>query len=502
MKMYAVTFLVACTTALEMGENPIRRVVNLLQAQQKKVEEAGAAQEEMFEKFQCYCQKNSEKLAQGVSDLNDAIPQHEASVKSNSELKAQVDEELKTHKQDREDARAAIDTADKQRNKEQEAFDAAATESKANIAAMGKALSALRKGLGESFLQSSDAGVLARAVASVKGVSDFDSQQVTDFLQGKSQMQGTGEIIGIISQMLEQMQADLKESEEGEAASVNDHAALGAAKNKEIGAATTAIEDKTGRVGKLAVDIVNAKNDLADSQDTLEEDTNFLAELKKSCAEQTTLFDEVKKMRAEEIAAIGATVKILNDDDSLDLFKKTMPSPGESLLQLKSHTSSRARARELVRQAQQAAAHALGSNSAAALQSQFLQMALRGKKAGFEKVIAMMDDFVALLKTEQEDDDAQKKYCEDEFDKTEDQQGVEPQHQDAWHCNCGRPGGRCRVEGRDCGSAAGYQGLGHVRGGGDGDAQGGVGRLHPDQDAKQCGCAVAGCSQKSAEQVL
>ena len=79
---------------------------------------------------------------------------------------------------------------------------------------------------------------------------------------------------------------------------------------------------------------VNAKNDLSDTQDALAEDSNFLIELKTTCAEQAKLYDQIKKMRSEEISAVGATIKILNDDDALDLFKKTLPSPGDSLLQV------------------------------------------------------------------------------------------------------------------------------------------------------------------------
>merc|ERR1719230_1247212 len=52
---------------------------------------------------------------------------------------------------------------------------------------------------------------------------------------------------------------------------------------------------------------------------------------------------------------------------------------------------------------------------------QFMAMALSGKKAGFEKVIKMMDDFVATLKKEQVDDDEQKAYCEKEFEKSDDE---------------------------------------------------------------------------------
>jgi len=43
-----------------------------------------------------------------------------------------------------------------------------------------------------------------------------------------------------------------------------------------------------------------------------------------------------------------------------------------------------------------------------------------GKKVSFDKVIAMMDDMVELLKQEQKDDEKQKEWCENEFETSED----------------------------------------------------------------------------------
>merc|ERR1719473_2518990 len=367
----------------------------------------------MFEKFMCYCDTNVAKLEKSISDLNDEIPQIEASVKGLTELKAQLDEELKQHKQDRSDANGAIDAATEQRNKDKAAFDAYSTEAKANLAACKKAESAIRKGMGESFLQSSDARMLQQVVTASKHLSDFDSQEITAFLEDK--MEGSGEIVGILSQMAEDMAADLKEAEEQEASAVADFEGLVAAKEKEIAAATTAIEDKTERTGKAAVDIVNAKNDLADAQEALADDTGFVAELKKSCKGQAELFDQIKKTRSEELAAIGATIKILNDDDALDLFKKALPSPGASFLQVGTQTSSRARARVLLKAAEEASVRGMGKGSSSALTFQFMQLALSGKKAGFEKITKMMDEFVVTLKKEQ------KEYCEKEFEKSDDE---------------------------------------------------------------------------------
>ena len=83
--------------------------------------------------------------------------------------------------------------------------------------------------------------------------------------------------------------------------------------------------------------------------------------------------------------------------------------------------SARSRVRVLLKTAQDAGAKVLGSASMSALQAQFMQLALSGKKAGFEKIVKMMDEFITTLKNEQKDDDDQKAYCEKEFEKSDDE---------------------------------------------------------------------------------
>jgi septal ring factor EnvC (AmiA/AmiB activator) len=50
-----------------------------------------------------------------------------------------------------------------------------------------------------------------------------------------------------------------------------------------------------------------------------------------------------------------------------------------------------------------------------------IALALHGRKVNFEKVIAMIDDMVALLGKEQTTDDEKKSYCETEFDTADDE---------------------------------------------------------------------------------
>merc|ERR1719487_2603247 len=126
------------------------------------------------------------------------------------------------------------------------------------------------------------------------------------------------------------MQSDLKEAIDSENQAVAAYDELMKAKGEEISAATKGIETKMARSGELAVSVATAGADLEGSKDSLAEDTTMKAQLAESCAQKTTEFDARAKIQAEEVTAISETIKILNDDDSLDTFKKALPSGGAS----------------------------------------------------------------------------------------------------------------------------------------------------------------------------
>merc|ERR1719191_836440 len=186
-----------------------------------------------------------------------------------------------------------------------------------------------------------------------------------------------------------------------------------AAKTKEVNALTKAIEEKMTRVGELGVEIAQMKNDLGDTAEALEDDKKFLADLEKNCAKKSEEWEVIVKTRNEELLALAETIKLLNDDDALELFKKTLPAPSASLMQIEvSRADVRARAMSLLQKAR--------ATNPEQARLNFLVLALRGKKIGFEKVISMIDEMVEALKKEQGDDADKKEYCLSSFDSTED----------------------------------------------------------------------------------
>merc|ERR1712019_273934 len=158
-------------------------------------------------------------------------------------------------------------------------------------------------------------------------------------------------------------------------------------------------------------EIVESGKDLDDTTAALGEDEKFFVELEKGCSTKTQEWEEIKKTRAEELVALADTTKVLNDDDALELFKKTLPSAGTSFMEIKVSTAS-------MRQRALSSLHAI-KQSAHRPQLDFIELALNGKQVGFDKVIGMIDEMVAVLKKEQADDDTRKEYCEKSLDQTD-----------------------------------------------------------------------------------
>merc|ERR1719506_160311 len=110
-----------------------------------------------------------------------------------------------------------------------------------------------------------------------------------------------------------------------------------------------------------------------------------------------------------EMVALADTIKILNDDDALELFKKTLPGSASFMQVQVTSGAMRQRALRSVRKSHKADPRL-----------DLIELAMHGGKMGFEKIIKMIDNLVRDLKAEQSVDEDKKQYCNAEFDKAED----------------------------------------------------------------------------------
>jgi hypothetical protein len=407
---------VGATISEEQNQvNPIRRVVSMLQMMQNKISAEGDKKKAIYDKFMCYCDNADELLAGAIKNAEAKIPMLESAIGQDAAQKKQLDMDLQAHGEDRVAAKAAIVKATELRAKEAATYAKESATLKTNIEALGVALAKVAEGMG-GFLQTNMAATL-RDLSITLDMSSVDRQLLSSFLsarQGSSSSPAMGSINGILQGMQDDMKKDLAEATDDENAAIKAFEELVAIKNKEINAVTDSIESKMVRSGEIAVQHAEQLNDLDDTQEDLAESKKFFADLDINCANKRKEWVQYQKMQGEERIALADTIKILNDDDALELFKKTLPGASANLLQIKVSTTD----------IQKKAVSALKARKAVDPRVDFIEVALHGGKMGFDKIVKMIDELVAQLKKDQAADDQKQNYCEEELDKTEDRKKV------------------------------------------------------------------------------
>jgi hypothetical protein len=414
MRIVFLSAIVGSTVATEHAANPIRKVVMMLQNMQKQITEEGVKEQEMYDKFMCYCKTGKGELEGSIATAKAKIEALDSQSKADLETKTMTDQSLKEHIASRDDAKKAMAEATAIREKEAATYAKFKSDHDTNLEALSAATAAIEKGVYGSFLQTSAASTLRKYVMEQATMPDPTRQEVLEFLSG-SQSQGyvpqSQEIIGILKQMDDEMAEDLKQGTDAENDAIASYEALMAAKTKEVVTLQAQIEAEMMRSGELGVALATAANDIEDTQEALAADTAFLAALEKDCATKTSEWEVIKATRAEEMVALAETIKVLNDDDALEIFKKTLPSASAAFVQMTTSAAGlRRKALAVIREATRQSGPALD----------FIALALQGKQMGFEKVIVMIDEMVVNLKKEQEADDKLKTYCLQQFDASDD----------------------------------------------------------------------------------
>lgn len=401
----------------EAKPNPIRRVVTLLQEMAEEIETEVEKEKKQYEKFQCYCKKNDGALDGKAKEAAALIKKTRAEVESLTGQKKALAEDLKKHKKDREEAKKNLALATKKRTEEKTKYDEATKEQKKTLEDIDKAITALSKGMGKSFLQTSAADYLKNVIdqnqAALSNLDVDDQEAVVAFLQDRKDYAPVGgEIVGILKQMKDNFDESLggiiKEEEEAVAAYKKLKASLTAL----IEASGASIEKKTELKGRVAVKIVEGKNVISTTEKQMGDDMATLAELKEACSGKGNEFGTRQKDAADEVEAINQAIGVLNNDDALELFNKTDTKDllQTSLLQVKTRKND---PRKL---ALEQLSQLASSNKAVAMLAFTAKQALKSKTGvDFSKILTMIDDMVVLLKQEAEDDLASRDQCNADF---------------------------------------------------------------------------------------
>merc|ERR1719265_875061 len=218
---------------------------------QKEIEAQQAKDQELYDKFMCFCDNGAADLLKTANDAEAAGKAAAAQLEANTAEKAQLEEDIKTHTSDLETATADLEEATTIREKEKSEFDATIGTKKSSEAALGKAIPAIEKGMGGgAFLQTLGNRVVSqikRVLRTSGAVTDSDRSTIQNFLQNGNTGAGSGEILGMLKAMKDELSRDIASLEKSEASAVDGFASMKASKEKEIEFADESIESKKER---------------------------------------------------------------------------------------------------------------------------------------------------------------------------------------------------------------------------------------------------------------
>jgi hypothetical protein len=318
------------------SENPMRKIISMLQDMAKELEREGEVEKEIFDKAICACASGEGELNKVIDDSSAAIEELTAKISGAEAETTQLKQDVAGHKTSAETATSDLSEATMLRDKEYKKFVYDEKDTKSNIAAMAKAIPAIEQGMGGAALmqmpgQTQKMEKFRRFIEVTKLLGNDERSDVLAFLeQGsdeesgeKSQSQGAGEILGILKNMKDEMEKDLADMQAQETKDLEGFNELKAAKNDEIALNEKSVVEKEKRIGGLALELSEDGHALEDAEEEKANAEKFKATMKEQCATVEKDRDMRAKMRAAEIAAVSEAVKILNDDDALEVFAKT-----------------------------------------------------------------------------------------------------------------------------------------------------------------------------------
>merc|ERR1712190_140926 len=217
----------------------------------------------------------------------------------------------------------------------------------------------------------------------------------------------SGEIFGILRQMKETFEANLSDAQKEEMANQKAYEDLKAAKEAEIAAGQAQIDTKTQELADTDEKLAQAKEDIEDTRNSLAADEKFLMMLKEKCQMTDKEWEERQKTRQLEMEAVSKALAILSGDDAHDLFTRTF---NPALLQEESRVQSARRTQ---------AATLLKAIADKHNNPRLATLAYKVRLDAFTRVKKAIDDMIAQLLKEKEDEIKHKDFCVEEFNTNE-----------------------------------------------------------------------------------
>jgi len=421
----------------EKQKNPVERVVQLIEGLKAKIIADGTSEQQVYDKYACWCEKTTARKAAAIENAKQLIDELSKSI---LELKGRLGSyvpEIQKLEKDIGETKQAIEEAEAQRKKEAEEYLKKKAALELGLANLKKAIKVLAEATvdatpnllkpdenrpdaqAETKLLTVMAGVRSALVKynslSEKNVDKSDVGTLKTFLASPnpSLMEthanpalGTynsqsGQIQGILAQMKDDFEAELKSSAEEESAAAEAHASLMETKREDLALLEKTLTKTKVAQGNDEKQLAEDSQEREETQAQLKADEAFFEETKSSCKAKADQWAGRARSRTEELAAIDQALAVLTSEESKAIFKASHET---MFLQIAHQTAKPAREQ------------AFNILKSVSVKTSSLRLAAIASTVAtgwhFDAVIADIDKMITALREEEKADIEHKDWCE------------------------------------------------------------------------------------------
>lgn len=423
---------VAHAVQLQSESAPVARVAVLLIEMRARIESDGKVEQMSYDKYACWCE---ETLGEKASDIRGA----KRLMKDTQEKIIRLEGELGAHgaevKQLEKDISANVESqrdATANRRKTSAEYDSEKTESEQCIGALEEAIKVLAgAGTGTSFLGTMKQVELLSVVSGIRSailkvpqslsVPQDDLVLIRHFMESPTDYVGRAgymsasqialnpfgdyapqstRIQGILKGMYDAFAAGLEKSNAEEADSEKAFRAFMETKKRELETLEATLATQQGDESRKSLDKAQDNELLDNTKVQLDADEKFFETTKAGCQQKARQWSTRSRLRSQELVGVGQAISILTDEKAMTTFNDATTS----FVQLAAHKNA----------GQQMIAVAQLTTLARKFRSISLaKIALQMKSSGhFDKVIASIDQMIASLRNEEQEDIEHRDRCQ------------------------------------------------------------------------------------------
>jgi len=406
-------------------DNPVTRVVGLLKDLQSRIEKDGAGEQAAYDKYACWCEETSGKSAATISSLRDLLKTTGNTILRLKGSIATLSSEIQGLAEDikkNEDQQAELTSV---REKENAAFLAEKLEMEQAIAALEKAITVLGDATSASFMQTSKwTSSLSEVISKLSKTSlviKYNDRQFAALQElsgkrlGSSYAPQSATIQGMLSDMYHTFTNNLQTSTAEEAKAHRNYEDLIATYQEELAKLQETLVKKEAAKTEDEIQLADATQTFADSEDQLKAEISLFDTTKESCAEKTEDWSKRSSLRKMELDGVKKALEVLTSDEAKELFAKSI-KPGfsgggaSSFIQVASLTDTATGDQKALTVLEKRAEESHSFRLAA------LAADIRMQDHGhFDAVIKSIDDLLAQLDEEEKEDIAKVDSCKEEY---------------------------------------------------------------------------------------